>query len=333
MKLAWISIAAFCACASSPRSAPDAKTGHLRVTVGVDWEGAFLSDDGLAALESVTMAHPSVPITHWICPAYLTKDQVDEKVTARIRAAIRPIDEVALHIHGWHSLAEAAGVDPKFGPSFLHDRNELLEFPDGDTGFEVDLSAYSEDEFRALVRFAAGRLRSAGFTMVPMFRAGAGILEAHNLDALVAEGFRVDSSAIPVQFWRAEHGMPDRIRQRTREVWGELDDFAGPRWLETRHGKLLEIPAPPGFADYSSTDQLTGYIDAGAERLAKSPTEDVYIHLAFHQETAHETSETAPHRFAERIDRSLEHIAQRYGDRTEYELMSRVAVRHGAQLE
>ena len=321
------------ACASSPPPAATPPSGRLRVTVSVDWEGAFLSDDGLAALGSLTKSHASVPITHWICPAYFTKHVVDENVATRIRAAIRPIDEVAIHIHGWHSLVQAAGVEPKFGPSFLYEGDEILEFEDGDMGFEVDLSAYSEAEFRAVVRSAFDELKSAGFEVVRMFRGGAGILEPHNLDALVAEGFRVDSSAIPTQFWRAEHSVPEKMRRRIHDVWGDLDDFAEPRWLDTKHGNLLEIPAPPGFADYSSTAQLTAYVDAAAERLARSPSNDVYIHLAFHQETAHETSEVAPHRFAERIDRTLTHIAQHHGDVAEYELMSRVAIRYGAQLD
>src|SRR5256885_750274 len=59
----------------------------------------------------------SIPITHFICPAYFTRKSAHESTYAAGMKSLRDKgDEIALHIHCWKSLIEFCGVtfrDPK----------------------------------------------------------------------------------------------------------------------------------------------------------------------------------------------------------------------------
>lgn len=317
---------------TKPTTQPVQPTGRLRVTVGVDWEGAYLDPDGLAELAAFQKALPQVPITHWVCPAYLTKPQATHDLQGALEDAVRKHDEVALHLHGWSSLAAAAGVEHKDGPSFFEAGGELIQFEDGDDGFELELAAYDRDEFRKILRSSRKLLESTGVTVLPIFRGGAGIIEGHILEILVAEGFVADASLIPAQFWRTEHEAPEQMVKRVLDVWGPRDDFVAPHWIETPAGKILELPSAPGFGDYSSVEDFLAYADAAVERLKLRPQEDVYLHFGFHQETAAETTEAAPHNFRLRVQKAIEAIQREYGSLLVFERMSDVARRHGAKL-
>lgn len=318
----------------APHSAPVAATrGRLRVTVSIDWEGAYLSEDGVEALVAFREALPDVPITHWICPAYLVKaDGFRGDLRSELEILWREGDEAALHLHGWASLARAARVTRKEGPSFFTPTGPLVEFEDGDDGFDLELGAYSPSEFRAILRKSESLLASVGVETLPMFRGGAGILEDDILEALVAEGYVVDTSLIQAQFWRTQHGAPRQMGMRVEELWGTQGDFIEPFWIETPRGKLLEIPSAPGFGDYATVEQFTSYIDEAARRLRERPERDQYVHLGFHQENADLKGDVGPHSFRMRVQRAIEYILATYPSDVVFETMSQVAQRHGAKL-
>src|SRR4051812_18484027 len=102
---------------SSPTRAP--KKGHIVVAFTVDWEGAYLSPEGLDAFDAVRKTLGEVPITHFVSAGYFTKDTPDPTIVETLTAAIRKTDELAVHLHAWRSLAKASGVTPKLAPSFL----------------------------------------------------------------------------------------------------------------------------------------------------------------------------------------------------------------------
>jgi hypothetical protein len=116
--------------------------GALCVAVSVDWEGASLEEADLSALERLERELPGVPLTHFANAAYFTKPGADP---ARVRAAmnrvIREGDEVGLHVHPWHHLVEAAGVEPRFEPSFLGQRDSEI---DGESGYDIELEGYEQ---------------------------------------------------------------------------------------------------------------------------------------------------------------------------------------------
>ncbi len=91
---------------------------RVHVSISVDWEGRDLSAINLNAFRAYREAHPDVPLTHFLNAAYFTKlDANANKVQADIRKALRPGDELGLHIHPWKSLVEAAGVKFRTEPT------------------------------------------------------------------------------------------------------------------------------------------------------------------------------------------------------------------------
>jgi phosphotransferase system HPr-like phosphotransfer protein len=93
-------------------------TPRVHVSISVDWEGRDLSAINLNAFRTLRKAHPNVPLTHFLNAAYFTKrDANATRVQADIRRALRPGDELGLHIHPWKTLVEAAGVKFRTEPT------------------------------------------------------------------------------------------------------------------------------------------------------------------------------------------------------------------------
>ena len=264
---------------------PAARSGRLRVAVTVDWEGVALGEEGLAALEHLRAALPGAPFTHFVCPAYLTKDAPIPDAGAILKSAVRAGDEVGVHVHGWRSLARAAGLTPKLAPSFLAADGKLVEFPDGDLGFEVDLEAYDVTELRALVATSRRLLRErAGLTVSAIFRAGGFLATPAVLEAIRAEGIAVDSSAIEARPLEDElPGAP--LPGRLRALWPRIEATSQPYPIATEAGPVVELPIA-GAADYLTASELFDLLARARAALDAQPERDVVLVLVVVQETA-----------------------------------------------
>ncbi len=271
------------ACSSSG-SKPAAAKGRIVVAITIDWEGAVLDDDGLDALDTLRKTLGPAPVTHFVSAAYFTKDSPDTTATASIRQALHAGDELAVHLHAWRSLAKASQIEPKLAPSFLTGTNKLLEFPDGDVGFDVDLDAHSVAELRALLRTSRLLLEPVG-TVSKSFRAGGYLGTPKVLQAIRDEGYRVDSSATDHR--QLDERKDEVLPKRIAEIWPEVDTTSQPFLVPGSGRPLVEIPIA-AFADYATAAEMTAMFDAAHARLQKDPTRDVFVVLGFHQETAHE---------------------------------------------
>ncbi len=72
--------------------------GHIYICVTVDWEGEYL-DDLPDLIKIRDQINNDIPFTHFICPNYFLTNPNTENKSSRIKTAIKPIDEVGLHIH------------------------------------------------------------------------------------------------------------------------------------------------------------------------------------------------------------------------------------------
>jgi hypothetical protein len=95
--------------------------------------------------------------------------------------------EVALHLHAWTDFVRAAGVVPRTSPNWSG-RSD---------GYDVPLTAFSENETATLIAHALALMRDHGFQRPTTFRAGGLFANAANLRAIAAAGFTVDTSATP----------------------------------------------------------------------------------------------------------------------------------------
>lgn len=276
---------------SQPNSSATSRPGRssnsplVRIAISVDWEGRDLKAVNLMALRRVRDALPRIPLTHFFSAAYLTRRDIPRAhAIASLRAAIRPGDEVGLHIHPWHSLTQAAGVGYRAAPTVWGGKYREDPSPRrADVGHAVVLESYSVKELRALVRTSKKLLGDAGVSLGSSFRAGAWLAGPRVREAIRAEGFRIDCSATHTRFH-------DEIRNTAlpaliRSTWPNQTEFTQPFTLPTKAGTLVEVPDTGALADYITAAEMIAHVGEAVARSARS-RQPLTIHLGFHQETA-----------------------------------------------
>lgn len=298
--MTWAHLACLAALTAGCSPAP---RGRIVVAITIDWEGAYLSADGLDALDDVRRGVPA-PMTHFVSAAYFTKDRPDPKAAATITQEFRKGDELAVHLHAWRSLARASGIEPRLSPSFLTGTDKLLEFEDGDVGFDTDLDAYSVTDLRVLVRTSRRLLEEIHLPVSRTFRAGGYLGTPKVLQAIQAEGFAVDCSATDPR--QLDQGKDEALPGRLRAIWPGVQPASQPWWIRAPGGApggpLLEMPIA-AFADYASAAQIVAVFEAAHARLRDDPRRDVFVVVGFHQETAQD--------FAGRLREALDQVRAR----------------------
>lgn len=273
-----------------------------------------MSPESLDAIDATRKAFDNAPITHFVSSAYFTKPTPDPEATSTLVATVRPGDEVAVHLHAWRSLAQAAGITPRLSPSFLTGTNQLSQFADGDVGFDVDLDAYPVADLRSLLRTSRALLEATKLPVSTSFRAGGYLATPKVLDAIEAEGFAVDSSA--TDYRRINVGTDEFLGKRLQQVWPKITPASQPYNL----GKVVELPIA-AIADYASAADVVAVFEAAHARLKADPGHDQYVVLAFHEETAGElakrlieaiaTVHTRPELARELTYSTIEHVGAR----------------------
>jgi hypothetical protein len=267
----------------SARSASAAGPGSGRVVVAltIDWEGAYFSPDGLDALDELRRGLGPVPLTHFVSAGYFTKEAPDPAAAVTIAKAVRPGDELAMHLHAWRSLAKASGIEPKLAPSFLTGTDELLKFEDGDVGFDTDLDAYTVPDLRAMLRTSRRLLERTQLPISKAFRAGGYLGTPKVLQAILEEGYAIDTSA--TDYRQLDERKDEVLPKRIQAIWPAVETTSQP-FVVGKGGSLLELPVA-AFTDYASAAEIATVIEAAHARLQKEPGRDVFVVLGFHQET------------------------------------------------
>lgn len=276
----WASLAVLALIGCSSSSPPK---GHVVVALTIDWEGAYVSPDGLDAIDELRIGFGPAPLTHFVSAGYFTKDSPDPTAAGSVAQAVRAGDELAVHLHGWRSLAKASGIEPRLSPSFLTGTDKLMEFEDGDVGFDIDLDAYSVTDLRALLRTSRRLLEQTQRPVSKTFRAGGYLATPKVLQAIYEEGYTVDSSA--TDYRQLDERKDEVLPRRIRAIWPGVEPTTQPWLVQTPNGSLIELPIA-ALADYASTEEIVAVLEAGHARLQKEPGRDVFVVLGFHQETA-----------------------------------------------
>ena len=297
----WAHLAALVIAGCSSKSPPPPPyKGGVVVVLTIDWEGAVLSPEGLDALDAVRKQIGDAPLTHFVSSAYFTKADPDPTVVHTLQQEIRKGDQLAVHVHAWRSLAKASGIEPKLAPSFLTGTDKLLEFEDGDVGFDTDLDAYSVADLRVLLRTSKHLLEQTHLPVSSAFRAGGYLSTPKVLQALRDEGYTTDSSAI--DYRQLDEHVDDILPNRLKAIWPGVEPRSQPWKVQAPGGELLELPIA-AVADYSTPQEIVGIFEAAHAQLQKVPTRDVFVVLGFHQETAAE--------FAGRLGDAIEKVRAR----------------------
>jgi len=304
LKMALKIFACFAAVVVGCSSPSPAAKGRVVIALTIDWEGAYLPADGLDALDQLRKRAGDAPMTHFVSPAYFTKEPPDSTVAATIVKAVRKGDELALHLHAWKSLVVAAGIEPKLSPSYLTGTDKLLEFEDGDIGFDTDLDAYSVPELRVLLRTSRLLLEPIHVRVSKAFRAGAYLGTPKVLQAIREEGFAVDSSATDAR--QLEEPTSEALPRRVKALWPAVDSTTQP-WLVRGPGPpgsndLIEMPVA-ALADHATADEMVAIVESAHARLQKDPGRDVFVVLELELEIAHD--------YAGRVAEAIERVRAR----------------------
>jgi hypothetical protein len=281
----------------------------LYVSIAVDWEGEHFRDLGdLHVMRRAIQASLgiTIPLTHFICPTYWLHPGSSTDPAAAIRTALVKGDEVALHVHGWKALVHAAGVRFVSEPDWNHDG----------TGHGVPLGVYGSD-VQAIVSCARDLVQRKLGATVHGFRCGGGMTSDGVFEALLALGFRYDSSAAPPVL--VSRGFSPASRGNLRDTYGARNELAPYRvdlWGHTRMrtpacanalsleangggitpctqpyrvrstGRtLLEMPMNGGMSDYASASTMRKTFDVLLER-ARARDVPQFFNVSCHQEGA-----------------------------------------------
>lgn len=260
--------------------------GRVQIVVSVDWEGRDLLPQNLDAMKALRRDYPTVRIVQFLNAAYFTKPGANATtVSAQIKSALLPTDDLGLHIHGWKRLFEASGVAFRTTPNFWG-RPYLSNDCSFDCGHEVPISAYTEPELEKVIGFSIATLEANGLGHAKSFRAGGWMAKDNVRQALVAKGIVWDSSAVPQPYLAAELGtLP--LLQWVGEEWKGTTAASQPYVITTAKGPLKEVPDNGALADYVSADQMYGTWEANkAAFLAGNKKKNVVVSIGFHHETA-----------------------------------------------
>ena len=154
----------------------------------LDFEGDAASDAAMANTAAIADGL-KVPMTvMWNPRAWTTTavtPQQAEAMLAWTKGRAATGDEVALHLHMYRDYVRAAGVASRSGPTWSGRAD----------GYDVPMTAYTEEEQRALIAYGLKLMAEHGLSGVTSFRAGGLFADAATLRAAVLAGMTADCSA------------------------------------------------------------------------------------------------------------------------------------------
>lgn len=330
----------------------------VRVVVSVDWEGLYLRKRNLPFFQEFREAHPDVPLTHFMSAAYFTESELQPMQEWSPHRVLHPSDEIGLFVSGLKSLVETAGVQFRSEPNTLQTPEEVfeegnflaelaemnsayqLDNPEAEwerirkqnylsevLGWDVDIRAYSVDELQAIVAKSKAILKKKGFEVGTSFRVGDRLGGPNVLEAFRREGFKTNSSAVGLDeatwplsvaeqaFWR-DAPLPDMLR----EIWPGTTKESQPHYIETPAGMILEMPDTGGSAGHSTgfarVEDVVDHINSAVQQLH---SEDIFVNIGFHQETAATYGPT--------ILAAITEIKRKHGNRVVFETLRKSARR------
>ncbi len=271
---------------SVAKPAAPANTGLVRVVMTVDWEGRKLDPANIAAVHSFRQDYPALPIVQYLNAAYYFKPRTNpEAVTQAISATLLPIDQLGLHIHGWKSLFTAAGVSFRKEPNWNPGGKALTATDCAfDCGHSIPIRAYTEAELSQVIKLSVDTLSSHGFGRAQHFRTGGWMLSPELANALAANDFVTDSSAVPAEFLRARLSQYP-LYDWAVATWRGITPTSQPYLMQTTQGSLLEVPDNACLADYMSGKQMLAVLKANLLEARSSGGPRTVV-VGFHQETA-----------------------------------------------
>jgi len=255
-----------------------------------------------------------------------TPEQVE--MHANVRKEFRRTVENYAKVPKWLK-SMGAFVAPKSAAEYEQRIKAAMNYLNQDVGYDVDISAYSTDELQNIISNSKTILERQGLPVGNSFRAGAWLAASNVLEAARREGFLVDSSAVGFDQMVGDKkmiGKTDLYRDKPfagmlRVLWPGISNESQPFVLKTPAGPILEMPDTGGMADYVTVEEMVDHVDNAVQQL---DSDDRYVHLGFHQETAA--------RNAAKVIAVITQIQQKHGHRVVFETLQ-ASAQHALSLE
>jgi hypothetical protein len=293
----------------------DFKRSHpVYVIVTTDWDDADTSDLALSLQDVLHVEHPELLLTHFVGPYTFTDPTVSEERRALLVDWLLGMrndfgDEIGLHIHPYCNFVEQVGTILN-GPEIECLTQPSTVYSGGDTsGYTVQCSAYSEEEFTRLLLASDSLFEERGLGKPTSFRAGGWTAELNTMRALEAAGYVADTSA---NNWaRMEEWDSNRttLYQWNREHWATINDTSQPYYPSTDDILVtgdttigvLEVPDNGILVDYVETEEMIEIFEANWDGgVAMAP---VNYSIGYHPSNFDEIYKT-------RITDALTHVDQ-----------------------
>jgi hypothetical protein len=194
---------------------------NVVITITVDWEGEKLIAGDLKAMKILntklelfaSKIGQAIPITHFICPSYLTRTD-DESERTKIAqtildsGAIKKEDEVGAHVHCWSSLALEAGIaesDMRMTPIGIQPNSEPAVYRNGkflgnDFGYTVPFGVYSKANVTKFLNATVGLLQKYLRANPVSFRCGMWVTCDVIFEAMAQTQLTNEASGIPFNY-------------------------------------------------------------------------------------------------------------------------------------
>jgi hypothetical protein len=196
-----------------------------------------------------------------------------------IESVLLPIDEIGLHIHGWKSQFETAGVKFRNSPSF-NTGSEILPSVE-DIGHDIPISEYNTEELVKVIQHSKEIFKKANWGVPKNFRCGGWISKPNVLKALELEGFVGDYSAVPCEFLDGKR-KANFLHDWLKLLWSDITPLTQPYKI----GNIIEWPNNGCLADYVTGEEMLQTFVKNWEEYQKSGSKGWYVSFGFHQETA-----------------------------------------------
>lgn len=207
--------------------------------------GEPLSGADANAILACQALHDGVPLTLTAAPSTFAALGA-ATAAARIRALLRPTDELALHTHFKQAAVTASGVTPRLVENF-----ESASVDSDDDGYNVLASSYTRGELTQYLNYWLNIIEANNLPRPRTYLAPGYLLDADNRLSLVDAGITRDLSQVPPALTAtAYNGAGYGFLQGKLET-----EYAGitPTSRPTSAGGLLRIPSTGAVYDYAAT--------------------------------------------------------------------------------
>ncbi|MBL8015270.1 MAG: hypothetical protein JNK26_03735 [Candidatus Doudnabacteria bacterium] len=239
----------------------------------IDWEGYNVQDAVLQRIDSIAGRY-GLPMTHFFNPRIYVDRTIPEyrrtELTNWVKAREeKHKDEIGMHMHMQYDMVRAAGVEPVTSP----------RWGSGADGYDVLTSAYSYNQFRAIVQWGLDKFAEYGLPRPAGYRAGGWFASLDTIKALNDLGFIYDSSGRETYKFGSQNRQglwsldsktqpyrPSSMNQNSPTPEPQLNIWEVPNngndsyWFPVDHliGRFYENYATPG--EFSSTPKIITYL-------------------------------------------------------------------------